>query len=123
MTAPEFWYRYDDWLTAAPVDEYENPIGETEVHVGLAKFHVLSRTPKGVWLSRYSFGTEAKRFVLHDARKRYACPTVEEAAKSFLARKARQAAILRARLRRVEAAVRLFKKEEEFSAFAPSQRA
>jgi hypothetical protein len=52
---------------------------------------VEKRTPKGWRL-------EGGRFVLESARKRWACPTVDEAFASFDARKRRQAGIHQARM-------------------------
>jgi hypothetical protein len=46
-----------------------------------------------------------KKFVLKDARKRFACPTPEEAMESFIARKKRQRGILKAQLVHVEEAI------------------
>lgn len=62
-------------------------------------FDVTKHTPCGVWLESEVFRT--RRFVLKTARKRYACPTFDEALESFIARKKRQRAILRHQLRDV----------------------
>jgi hypothetical protein len=69
------WYRYDDsrWFDSRP-----------SVH--LRVFRVARETPKGVWLAEYGF----EKFVLNDARKRFAYPTIELARESFLIRKRRQ---------------------------------
>lgn len=103
FAAPEKYYRVDDILLSAGVDEWGNSLGPGRVHLTLASFDVLSKTPKGVWLSVYG----KKRFVLESARKRFACPSVELAVQSFKARKKRQAEILRGRLRNVERAIDL----------------
>lgn len=66
-------------------------------------FVVLRYTPKGAWIDEY--GTP--RFILTSARKRYACPTKEEALASYHARKRRQVEILRHQLKRAEAALTL----------------
>lgn len=94
----ECWYRVTDWRSAPPLDEWERPIGRGESHVTVHEYPVLRHTAKGVWLEAY-YG--APRFVLHGTRKRFACPTVEEAWESFRARKARQARILEAQLQHV----------------------
>lgn len=99
MTA--HWYRYQDHLCAPGVDEFGRTEGVATVYVTLRKLPVLKETPCGVWLDDY--GT--RRFVRSDARKRYACPTIEDAKESFLARKERQASILTARLRQVNEAI------------------
>lgn len=74
----------------------------------MSTFPVLRQTPAGVWLD--VCGRE--RFVKVDARKRFACPTEEEALQSFHARKRRQVRILRYQLASAEAALRLQKDGE-----------
>ena len=96
IRAVEYWYRYEEIYTAPSIDEWERPIGEGGVIIHLRKFRVMRPTPKGVWLDLYG-NREVQRFVLKDARKRYACPTLEEAQVSFLARKRRQLTIYEAR--------------------------
>lgn len=95
------WYRYDDFRYAPPLNEYEEPVGPGRAAVRLHKFKVLKETPKGVWI-RYHGDFSDKRFVLSTARKRFACPTKEEALESFLARKTRQRGIYQARLRHID---------------------
>lgn len=63
----EVWYRYE----------------HSGSMVYITSYPVAKHTPKGVWLELYGF----RRFVLRDARKRYACPTPEEALYSFKRRK------------------------------------
>ena len=96
----EFFYRYEEQATGDWDDEFESVIG-TRIDIRLRKYPVAKRTPKGVWLNNY--GT--KRFVLNDSHKRFACETKELAMESFIARKRRQAGILRAQLRNVEKAL------------------
>lgn len=81
---------------------YEAMNWESGVHVYLQKLPVVKETPCGVWVEQYGGGT---RFVLKAARKRFACPTQEEALTSFKARKRRQIGILRAQLERAEEAL------------------
>lgn len=97
----EYWYRYDDRQYAPPLDEYDNVCGEGRVEVTLTKFPIIKYTPKGAWIDLYG----DKKFVLRTARKRYACPTKEEAKESFLARKAKQIRIYKAKIRRAELAI------------------
>jgi deoxyribodipyrimidine photolyase-like uncharacterized protein len=59
---------------------------------------VAKETPKGCWIDVYG----KRKFILNDAVKRYACPTKELALQSFIARKRRQCAILRAQLENAE---------------------
>ncbi len=99
VVAVEVWFRFEDYVTCH-LDQFEEPCGR-EIQVWLRRYPVLKRTPKGAWLDINA----RRRFVLAGARKRYACPTIEEARESFLARKAAQRRILVARLRDVDAAV------------------
>ncbi len=91
----QFWYRVDGHRYAAPVDEFDNPVGIGRCDVHVYSLRVVRTTPKGVWLE--AFG--APRFVLRDARKKYASPTESEALLSFIARKKRQENILKAQMR------------------------
>ena len=70
--------------------------------VRMRTFHVIKHTPMGAWISDY--GT--RRFVLLGAKKRYACPTKEEAQTSFLRRKERQLGILQHQVKMVEHAMK-----------------
>ena len=67
------WFRYEDSIGYGP-------------EIWLRQFRVIRTTPKGVWLDDYG----RERFVLNDAHKRFAYPTIELARKSFLIRKRRQ---------------------------------
>lgn len=66
-----YWYRYDGY-------EY----------VSCSPYKVLRHTNKGVWLEM-GYGIKPK-FVLNNARKRFAYPTKKEALESFRMRKLRQ---------------------------------
>lgn len=81
------YYRYRDYLVSLGVDpETEESYG-SRVELDLEEYRVLRNTPKGVIIQLYD-GTE--RFVKHDAVKKFAHPTPEEALTSFIARKKRQ---------------------------------
>lgn len=84
---PEFWYRIEDRLYAAQVNECGDPSGPGSVDVSMRKFKVLKHTAKGVWLER---PFERPRFCLNESIKRFACPSMALALESFLARKAKQ---------------------------------
>jgi hypothetical protein len=92
------WYRVVDGRYAPPLDEWEYPVGQGRVYVSIHEYRVTRETPKGVWLDN-------GRFVLRDARKRWACPTRDEAVESFLARKRRQLRLLNSTVSQVEQAV------------------
>lgn len=95
------YYRLHNALVSSGVDEFDNSLGPGYVHVYVYKFDVLKITPKGVWINDYG----RRRFVLNSARKKYACPTFEEAKESFRARKQRQLRILRGQITHIESAL------------------
>lgn len=101
------WYRYEDRRYGS-FDEFGS---RTYVYVRVEErtYEVAKVTPKGVWLD---FGWQ-RRFVRHDARKKFAAPTREEAMASFLARKERHARILRAQLEQVEDALAIARKQQD----------
>lgn len=103
MTAPRYsreWlaekpdeeaFRYEDVRYASmDEDSFSGPL-----QVELRKFTVLKHTPKGFWIR---IGFSEKRFVLTEARKKYAHLTKGDALTSFIARKRRQQSIYEARL-------------------------
>jgi hypothetical protein len=98
-----YWYRYTSHLVSNGIDEYGVRWGDPKIELQVSKYRVTKETPKGVWLDFY--GT--KKFVLRDARKRWACPTQEEARESFIHRKQRQIGILARQLDHAKAAERL----------------
>ena len=106
---PDYWYRLEEQRYAAPLDEYDQPMGQGRLVVHVRKLKVLRYTPKGAWLIGLNYGLLNPRFVLRDGRKRFACPTLEDATASFLKRKERHARILHAQLRTVEEAAAIAK--------------
>ena len=105
----DIWYRYMETQYAAPLDEYERPMGNGSVQINLNEYKVIKETPKGVWLG-YDIGisfSNWKRFVLLNSRKRFACPTKVEAMVSFIARKRAQIRIYKARLESAEMALEM----------------
>lgn len=78
MSKVEHWYRFEDRPGDPP-------------YIYLSKFKVVKHTPKGVWVE---FGFYKDKFIRKDAHKHFACATIEEAKKSFIARKSRQLCIL-----------------------------
>lgn len=86
------YFRYEEAL-----------VGEgSRVELQLCEFQVVRQTPRGVRINDY---TGRSRFISRDWNKQWACPTVEEARQSFMARKRRQVLILKARLARAEEAL------------------
>ena len=102
----DIWYRYMETQYAAPLDEYERPMGNGSVQINLTEYHVIKETPKGVWLRHTGFLMyNWKKFVLLGSRKKFACPTKEEAMVSFIARKRAQIRIYKDRLESAEMAL------------------
>lgn len=109
-------YRFEDRIVARSThDEYGWVREPTTVEVRLRTFRVLRVTPKGRWID-VGCGNGYERFVKNDTHRKYACPTIEEARESFLARKQRQCSILATQLERAQRAiaVALGKKEVVF---------
>lgn len=87
---PEVWYRYNGYTTTGcGLDKYV---------VSCYELPVIGHTSKGVWLD--DFGSE--RFVLLEARKKYANPSKEGALEDFIKRKQRQRKILKANIEAVD---------------------
>ena len=100
MTPPEYWYRVEDRSYSIADEWGDHCYTRTEIQVH--RFEVIKHTPKGVWLNLL-FGD--RRFVLASANKRFACPTVEEAVASFIARRTRQAQIYEARAKQARSLI------------------
>lgn len=96
----DVWYRFEEVTYSPGVDEYGDVLrGDGDVRLWLYRLPVLKLTPKGAWIET-QYGR--RRFVLRGALKRYACPTVKEAAASYHARKRAQIRIYSARIRAAE---------------------
>ena len=65
---------------------YEDHSSSYNLRTSLYRFRVVKTTLRGVWI-KLSYG-EKDRFILNNARKRYAYPTKELAWESFKIRKA-----------------------------------
>lgn len=110
MNIGDKFYRYEDWY-------YTN-----DCSIMLKTYYVYKLTPKGCWIidenSYYQFQNYPeyfernyksefnlifRKFILTNAGKKFAWPTIEEARTSYLKRKERQIEILSHRLRRAEA--------------------
>lgn len=85
------------------IDDFNNMVGESQVVVTLHEFKVLSHTRKGVWINHGG----RKKFILKEALRRFAAPTVAEAKRDFIARKNRQISIYAARIETAEKALAL----------------
>ncbi len=102
------FYRFEDVQYASSLDEFDNPLGDGQLKVELRTFKTLRNTPKGVWLipvyGQYMCA-DSPRFMRLNCTKQFACPTVETARESFIARKRKQARIYRARMERALRAI------------------
>lgn len=98
------YYRFVDIRYAAPLDEWDTPIGRGSMKVELLEVPVYRFTRCGAWMEGPN---GLPKFVLRSANKQYALPTKEEALASFIARKRRQAKIYRSRLADAEEALAL----------------
>lgn len=96
-------YRYDSVRWAAPLDEFDNPVGRGRLSVELRKFKILSRTKCGIWIDHHG----EKKFVNLTLNKKFACESEELARESFVRRKKRQISILSSQLEDAEKALRL----------------
>lgn len=101
-------YRIELTRWSLGVDQFDDPLPGCTYSLDVEEYRVIKETPKGAWI-HYGFD---KKFVKLDARKRFACPTIEEAAESFKARKRRQIKILKANLNEAEVALKLIDKFE-----------
>jgi hypothetical protein len=114
----EFLYRYEDVHYSRGVDMRDNPLPGGHVRVELREYPIMRRTPKGAWIrecwtwsasiplpGQESRQDRGERFVLLNARKRFAAETKEDALVDYKARKRKQIKILKARLRAAEVAL------------------
>lgn len=94
----DIWYRMvERYISQGYVDECGDYIsGESRIELVFEEYRVVKVTPKGVQLSA---GLYEDRLVLFGSYKKFACPTKEQARRSFVARKDRQIKILKAQLR------------------------
>ena len=108
----EYFYRYEDVVYAPYPDEDGERRGPGHLCVELRKYRVHSYTRCGVWLCGLFEGPDAGRwkFVNTNARKQFACTTVELAKESFIARKQKQASIYEARARCARDAIHIIEK-------------
>lgn len=102
------WYRFDDVTYSVCIDPDGDQYGSS-TRVLLRKYRVISETKTGAWLD---LGMDDKRFTRINSRKRFACPTIEEAKASYVARKKRQAAIYEARAAKAYDCIRQIEKKE-----------
>ncbi|MEB3059362.1 hypothetical protein, partial [Parvimonas sp. D9] len=101
-------FRLED-KTYATLDPYKYPWGNDDdfdifTQLELRYFPIRSHTPCG-WTIKQHNGN-GWRFISKHSTKQYALPTIEDAIKSYRARKERQAAIYQARADKARLALR-----------------
>lgn len=87
----ETWHRIEIARFASPCDEFGESYGPGTAELHHLKFKVIKTTPKGVWLD---VGFSGKRFVLSNAKRQWASPTLPAAIEKFRRRKEKHLAIL-----------------------------
>jgi hypothetical protein len=86
-TGPEYFYRIVDARRSGfTLGLFEEEKWYSSTEVTTYRYEVIKRTQCGVWLDVCG----RKKFVKTDTRKKFACPSLEEAIESFRKRKAAQ---------------------------------
>lgn len=75
-------YRFEAWANTAFLFEGAGTFQDTQVFLDV--YNVIKETPKGVWIDR---PYDKKKFINLSHRKKWACPTIEQAKESFVKRK------------------------------------
>lgn len=96
-------YRIESKFYAPSLDEFDNPTGPSQQVLEVKKFKIIKVTAAGIWIDYWT----RPKFVLLTAHKKFACLSLEEAKKSFRARKDRQIRILSNQLHRAEYALKM----------------
>ncbi len=76
------------------VDSSANGLLASNSFLFASEYAIIRTTPKGVWVQAWG----VKKFILNNARKRFAYPTLEEAKVSFIARRRKYVQILEAKI-------------------------
>jgi hypothetical protein len=91
----EYWYRYQAFRQSYGTDEWDESTGY-HIRLSCFEYRVIKHTPKGVWLQQPY--CPKNKFVLKNAKKRFAYPTKREALISYIARQKRRLSILRSQI-------------------------
>ena len=103
-TNVECWYRYVQVRESTGTNEWDESSGY-RIRLYCRKYQVIKHTPKGVWLNdHYNL---CRKFVLKNARKRFACPTEREALISYIARQKLRVLILENQVKDSQAGLRV----------------
>ena len=102
------FYRYKDVTYAAHLNEFDEPMGNSELKLICEEYIVEKRTEKSVLLRPWYGGLKGNetKWMRLKAHKVFAAPTKTEALKHFIKRKERQASIYKARLESAQEAKR-----------------
>lgn len=101
--AANVFYRYMDSRRSNGIDEYDNPLPGYTLVISCHEYKILSKTPKGTWIEAYNI--HGKRFILDDARRKWAHPNRPAALVSFIRRKEVQINIITHQLRQAKLAL------------------
>lgn len=102
---PEYYFRFYEQVHNDPYTAEETgELFRGRVEIQLERYLILRRTPKGVWIRRWS-GNKPETFVLNDSPKKVAWPTVDEAKMHFFTRKKNQISLLLRQLNRAKEAL------------------
>lgn len=99
----EYAYRIESKFYAPSLDEFDEPVGRSQQVLEVHKFQITKVTAAGIWIDHW----RGPKFVLLTAHKKFACLSLEEAKKSFKARKKTQIRILCNQLQRAEEALKM----------------
>ena len=105
----DVFYRYEDRLVSAGVDEFDNSLGSYR-HLYCFQYEVTKVTPKGARIC-LTYRDGETRPVMDSYKNKFAYPTKGEALLGFIARKKRQQQILQARLNGSHEAERLAERQ------------
>lgn len=98
-----YYYRYYESVEHDPY--YQGiELYRGRVRLDCEKYTVLRKTPKGVWIRRWS-GSNPETFILDSSPKKVAWPTKKEAAVHFITRKKNQILLLTRQLARAQEAL------------------
>lgn len=103
----EVWYRYRDQYHSN-FDEDGEPTGTGYMKVYLDKYYVKNHTPCGV---RFTNG----HWISKTAHRRFACPILDEAKISFIARKEKQRVIYLGKAERAKQAINIIRTGRAFA--------
>lgn len=100
------------WAETYPLGAYyrlvEVSYSSCRVEIQVGAYEVLKHTPTGTRINDYRSRASGKgRLISRNWHKQWACPSIDEAIKSFVARKERQIRIYKARIATAEEALQL----------------